>query len=198
MHHVPLWKRKTAHWSRWLHTYLSMVSFTILLFFAVTGITLNHQAALTGEVKPRRYTGVFEVSAVKAPDARKDEIIAAIRSRHGIKAALSDFRVDNDQVQVSFKGPGYAADGFIDRATGKYEILESRLGFIAVVNDLHKGRDTGRVWSGVIDVSAGLMALVSASGLVLIFFLHKRVRAGLIALAIGTVICYIVYAVWVA
>jgi len=28
--------------SRWLHIYLSMASFGILFFFAVTGLTLNH------------------------------------------------------------------------------------------------------------------------------------------------------------
>jgi hypothetical protein len=197
VHHVPLWKRKTAHWSRWLHTYLSMVSFTILLFFAVTGITLNHQSAFTGEVKPRRFTGVLDLSWMKTPAARKDDIVAAFRSRHRVKASLSDFRVDDDQVQISFKGPGYAADGFIERSTGKYELLESRLGFVAVVNDLHKGRDTGKAWAGIIDVSAVLMTLVSLTGLVLIFFLHKRLRAGLYALVIGTVLCYVVYLVWV-
>ncbi|HVW09740.1 MAG TPA: PepSY-associated TM helix domain-containing protein [Bryobacteraceae bacterium] len=195
--HVPLCRRRLAHWSRWLHTYLSMVSFTILLFFAVTGLTLNHQAALTGEVKPHRYTGTFEISWMKAPDAKKDDIVAAFRSRHRIKADLSDFRVDDDQVQVSFKGPGYAADAFIDRATGKYELMESRLGFVAVINDLHKGRDTGKAWAGVIDVSAVLMTLVSLSGLTLIFFLHKKLRTGLIALAIGTALCYVVYLIWV-
>jgi hypothetical protein len=195
--HIPLWKRKTAHWSRWLHTYLSMVSFTILLFFALTGITLNHQSAFTGEAKPQRFTGTVDVLWMKAPDARKDDIVKAFRSRHGVRAALSDFRVDDDQVQISFKGPGYAADGFIERKTGKYELMESRLGFVAVVNDLHKGRDTGPVWSGIIDVSAGLMTLVSLTGLVLIFFLHKRLRAGLYALAIGSVLCYVVYLIWV-
>lgn len=197
MQHVPLWKRKTAHWSRWLHTYLSMVSFTILLFFALTGITLNHQAAFTGDVKPHRYTGTLDTGWMRAPEAKKDDIVQVFRSRHGVKAALSDFRVDDDQVQVSFKGPGYAADGFIDRGTGKYELMETRLGFVAVVNDLHKGRDTGKAWSGVIDVSAALMTFVSLTGLVLIFFLHKKLRAGLYALAIGTVLCWVVYLIWV-
>lgn len=197
VHHVPLWKRKTAHWSRWLHTYLSMVSFTILLFFALTGITLNHQAAFTGEVKPHRFTGTLNMNWMSAPASKKDDIVAAFRHRHGVKADLSDFRVDDDQVQISFKGPGYAADGFIERKTGKYELMESRLGFVAVVNDLHKGRDTGKVWSGVIDASAALMTFVSLTGLVLIFFLHKKLRAGMIALAIGTVLCYIVYLIWV-
>jgi hypothetical protein len=174
-----------------------MVSFTILLFFAVTGITLNHQAAFTGEAKTQRYAGSFDAAWMRGPDAHKDEMIAALRSRHHIRAALSDFRVDDDQVQISFKGPGYTADGFADRATGKYELLENRLGFVAIINDLHKGRDTGKAWSGVIDVSAGLMTLVSLTGFTLIFFLHKRLRAGMIALAIGTALCWVVYQIWV-
>ncbi|HVV47836.1 MAG TPA: PepSY-associated TM helix domain-containing protein, partial [Bryobacteraceae bacterium] len=194
---VPLWKRRTAHWSRWLHTYLSMVSFAILLFFAVTGITLNHQTALTGQGKTRRFAGSFDAAWMRSPGSHKDDLISAIRSRHHIRAALSDFRVDDDQVQISFKGPGYTADGFADRATGKYELMENRLGFIAVINDLHKGRDTGKAWSGVIDVSAGLMTLVSLTGFTLIFFLHKRLRTGMLALAIGTALCWLVYQIWV-
>jgi hypothetical protein len=196
--HVPLWKRQTAHWSRWLHTYLSMASFAILLFFAVTGITLNHQSAFTGMSQPRRFTGLLDATWMKEPEGHKGEIVAAFRSRHGIRAALSDFRLDDDQVQVSFKGPGYSADGFADRRTGKYEVNENRLGLVAIINDLHKGRDAGRAWSLVIDISAILMVLVSLSGLVLIFFLHKKLRSGLIALAIGTALCYVVYQVWVS
>jgi uncharacterized protein len=195
--HVPVWKRRTAHWSRWLHTYLSMVSFTILLFFAVTGLTLNHQSAFTSIARPKRFTGSLDASWMKAPEAHKTEIVSAFRSKHGIKADLSDFRVDDDQVQISFKGPGYSADGFADRRAGKYELNENRLGLVAVINDLHKGRDTGKVWSGVIDISAILMVLVSLSGLMLIFFLQKKLRSGLIALAIGTALCYVVYRVWV-
>jgi hypothetical protein len=174
-----------------------MVSFAILLFFAVTGITLNHQAALTGQGRTTRFAGLFDAAWMRSPDAHKDDLISAIRSRHHIRAALSDFRVDDDQVQISFRGPGYTADGFADRASGKYELMENRPGFIAVINDLHKGRDTGKVWSGVIDVSAGLMTLVSLTGFTLIFFLHKRLRAGMIALTIGTALCCLAYWIWV-
>ncbi len=174
-----------------------MVSFTILLFFALTGFTLNHQSAFTGMARPTRFTGTFDPSWMKEPEAHKGEIAGAFRARHGIRADVSDFRVDTDQVQVSFKGPGYSADGFVDRRLGKYEMNENRLGVVAVINDLHKGRDTGKAWSGIIDVSAILMVLVSLSGLVLIFFLQKKLRSGLIALAMGTALCYVVYQVWV-
>jgi len=43
------------------------------------------------------------------------------------------------QIAINFKGPGYTADTFIDRATGSYEITETRMGWGAVINDLHKG-----------------------------------------------------------
>lgn len=174
-----------------------MVSFTILLFFAVTGWTLNHQSAFTGMAKPTRFTGALEASWIQSPDAHKADIVSALRTRHRVKADLSDFRVDDDQVQVSFKGPGYSADGFVDRRSGKYELNENRMGMVAVINDLHKGRDTGKAWAAIIDISAIVMTLVSVSGLILIFFLQKKLRAGLIALAIGTVLCWAVYQIWV-
>jgi hypothetical protein len=70
------------------------------------------------------------------------------------------------------------------------------MGFAAVMNDLHKGRDSGRAWAWVIDVSAALMCLVSISGTLLIFFLPKRRTAGLVAAAIGAAVCLAAYLVW--
>jgi hypothetical protein len=196
----PHWKRKIAHWSRWLHIYLSMVSFAILFFFALTGITLNHQDRFTGQAKTSHYQGAMNVVWLRRPpgkDPARLEIVEYLRKTHGVKAALSDFRVADNQLEVSFKGPGYEADAFIDRDTGKYEITETRMGLVAILNDLHKGRDTGAAWSNVIDVSAALTCLVSMSGLVLIFFLHKRRVSGLMALAIGALLCVIAYRIWV-
>ncbi len=172
-----------------------MVSFSILLFFAATGLTLNHQGALIGAPKTSRLTGTLPAALVSpsAPNLARDPIVSALRSAHRINADLSDFRADEDQVSASFKGPGYEADAFIDRKTGAYEMNESRFGTVAIINDLHKGRDTGKAWSTVIDVSAAVMVLVSLTGLVLIFFIHKRLTVGLLLLSLGTVVCGAVY-----
>ena len=97
-----------------------------------------------------------------------------------------------------FKGPGYEADATIDRETGKYDLTVSRFSLVAVMNDLHKGRDTGRKWSAVIDFSAVLMTLVSLTGLTLIFFLNKRRFSGLLLVAFGALLCYLVYSLWVS
>jgi hypothetical protein len=61
----------------------------------------------------------------------------------------------------------------------------------------HSRRDAGQAWSRLIDASAVLMAAVSLTGLLLIFFLQKRRLSGLLALAAGAVLCCLAYLVWV-
>ncbi len=196
-------RRQVASASRWLHIYLSMVSFAILFFFAVTGLTLNHAEWFSGEPKSVQQKGRIELKWVKAADAadanavNKLEVVEFLRRTHGIKGALTDFRVDDAQCNVSFKGPGYAADTFINRDNGEYELTETRMGFVAVINDLHKGRDSGRSWSFIIDASAVLMTLVSLTGMVLIWFVKRRRFSGLILAVVGGLICYLIYLIWV-
>lgn len=197
--HVPgCWRRQLAALFRWLHIYLSMASFAILFFFAATGLTLNHSEWFEGIVPPRtsKQAGQLDARWV-APGAAGDvdrlEIVEFLRSRHGIRAALGDFEVGDAECDLSFRGPGYTADVFVDRSNGQYELTEMRMGFFAIVNDLHKGRDTGGAWSWVIDISAALMILVSLTGLTLIFFLKRRRFTGLFAVAAGAAICLGVY-----
>jgi hypothetical protein len=178
-----------------------MASFSILLFFAVTGITLNHQDTMVGAPQVTRLSGRVPAETVApAAGAGLDQgrIVGQLLAAHPLKGHLSDFRVDDDTVTVSFKGPGYAADAFIDRKTAAYDLTETRMGLLAIVNDLHKGRDSGRAWAQIIDVSATVMVLVSLTGLTLIFFLHKRLALGLWMLGLGTVACGAVYVWFVA
>ena len=190
------WKRQIAIISRWLHLYLSMVSFGIVLFFAVTGLTLNHADWFNGQVRTTQYKGKLEQRWLR-PDVAKLEIVEYLRRAHQVKSGVSEFRIEDSQCVVSFKGPGYSADSFIDRSGGSYELTVTRMGLGAVMNDLHKGRDSGTVWAGLIDGSAVLMTLVSVTGLALIFFLPKRRAAGLLALSIGASLCGLVYWIWV-
>jgi hypothetical protein len=176
-----------------------MLSFAILLFFAATGLTLNHAEWFESQRNTARYQGTLDVAWVKTPDPKvvaQDQIVAYLRRAHGIQGAVSDLHVDESQCEVLFKGPGYEADASIDRDTGKYDLTVSRFGLIAVLNDLHKGRDTGSKWSAVIDFSAVLMTLVSLTGLTLIFFLNKRRLLGLLIALFGALLCYLAYAMW--
>ncbi len=195
------WKRRFAHLARWLHTYLSMLSFALLFFFAATGFTLNHAEWFDSQQRPTVYHGNVDKSWVNTPgpgDVAKEELVNYFRKTYHTKATLSDFHVDGDQCEVLFKGPGYEADATIDRQTGKYDLTVSPFSLVAVLNDLHKGRDTGKKWSAVIDFSAILMTLVSLTGLTLIFFLNKRRFSGLLLVAIGALLSYLIYSVFVS
>lgn len=181
---------------RWLHIYLSMVSFALVLFFAVTGFTLNHADWFEDQSATTEFTGKLAPAWVNGPDTasvQKLSVVEYFRSTHGINGAVSDFRIDERECSVSFRGPGYSADAFINRNSGDYQLTETRLGVVAVMNDLHKGRDTGAGWAWLIDVSAVFMTLVSATGLVLLLFLKKRRVSGLVWLLIGFVVSIVLW-----
>jgi hypothetical protein len=192
----PFWKRQMMILSRWLHIYLSMASFGILFFFAVTGLTLNHVEWFTKQQHTIQVRGSMDPKYL-AKDVARLEVVEYFRNTHGIHGAVKDFRVEDTDCSIAFKGPGYSADVFLDRATGRYELTETRMGFFAILNDLHKGRDAGKVWAWMIDLSAVFMTLVSLTGLLLIFFLQKKRFSGLLAAAAGAVLCYLAYLAWV-
>jgi hypothetical protein len=195
---------------RWLHIYLSMFSLAVVLFFSVTGITLNHpdwfysaaesHTDAEGQLDPRwvRPASGEPVAEGGGPpessqQVAKLEIVEHLRAVHKIRGALADFRVDDTECVATFKGPGYSADAFIDRESAHYRLTESYHGAIAVFNDLHKGRDTGAVWSVLIDVSAVLMSAISLTGLVLLFYLKLKRVSGLIVAAIGAILAILLF-----
>ena len=186
---------------RWLHIYLSMFGLAVVLFFSVTGLTLNHpdwfgeperRVSAQGRMTPEwlRLDVPVGSPAGEADESRqvaKLEVVEYLRKTHGVRGAVAEFRADERECTVTFKGPGYAADAFIDRESGRYDLTQTIHGFVAVINDLHKGRDTGRAWSAVIDASAIVLIVISLTGLVLLFYLKRKRIPGLLVVVGGTV-----------
>ncbi|MDX1935463.1 MAG: PepSY-associated TM helix domain-containing protein [Flavihumibacter sp.] len=192
-------KKLVARLSRWLHIYLSMVSFVIVLFFSVTGLTLNHADYFQRKSTLTESKGVVDSNWVNAADTLKIQklpLVEFFRERYKVKGAVADFRIDEQEISFSFKAPGYQADAFIDRHTAAYTLMQTSQGVMGFVNDLHKGRDTGKVWAWVIDVSAILMTLISLTGLVLLLFIKKKRMAGIILLVAGALLMYLLYHFW--
>lgn len=206
---------------RWLHIYVSLLGFTMLFFFAATGITLNHPSWLgadeqrvsehQGEMAKEwlnRSSGQSKTGSsgelTSNPEADETEhdravdklqVAEYLRGTHQLRGAVREFRVDEQECMVVFKGPGYAADAFIDRQTGKYTISITTMGAVAILNDLHKGRDSGPGWSLLVDLSAALTIFVSITGLILIFYLKRKRWSGILTAVAGTLL--LVAAYWV-
>ena len=201
----------------WLHIYVSMFGLAAVLFFSVTGITLNHPDWFFGQrrapgpgrgpgrpqVAQRRDAGAAGDGAEAAgePDpsgqVAKLEIVEHLRKTHGVRGALADFRVDERECMVSFKGPGYAADAFIDRESGHYNLT-------ADLSRLHR-RDQRPAQGprhrpglvGVIDISAVVLTVISLTGLILIFYLKLRRKPGLVVSLIGAAVIVAICLYWV-
>lgn len=173
-------------WLRWLHTYTSMISLLVVLFFALTGITLNHpdwvfgSKEVTTEVKGTLPAGWIQGGQVNWLNTAEE-----LRAQQNFKGRASDTRADDQEADISFLGPGYSAQVFIDVKTGQYKAQVLQQGAVAVLNDLHKGRDSGGAWKWLIDLSGVILALVSITGIGILLLLKKtRVQAlGVMAVA---------------
>ena len=182
--------------ARWLHIYLSMISFLIVLFFSVTGLTLNHADYFQNKSVVTEDKGKLDTRWVSATDTlqiNKLAIVEFFRNKYKVRGAVADFRIDDREISFSFKGPGYEADAFISREESTYTLTQTNQGLMGFINDLHKGRDTGKTWLWVIDIAAILMTIISFSGLILLLFLKKKRLAGLLLIAVGILLTYLGY-----
>jgi hypothetical protein len=71
--------------------------------------------------------------------------------------------------------PGGDAWVSIDRTSGAIMSEVTSRGWIAYLNDLHKGRNTGGAWSWFLDIFAGACIVFTLTGLLLLQ-LHARHR----------------------
>ncbi len=180
-------KQSTRRWARWLHVYTSMIALLIVLFFGITGITLNHPDWTFGDATTRETVHGTLAAGPALDDGNVDWLAIAeeLRSEYGVKGAVSDYALTGTEATISFVNPGYAADATLDVTDSSFDLTVEQQGFVAVMNDLHKGRDTASGWKWVIDVSAGFLVVISATGLVMQAYLRHRRRSAFIVAAIG-------------
>ena len=201
-------RRILASWSRWLHIYLSMFGLAVILFFSITGLTLNHPDWFFDE-QTIQSTGSLNTQWLNQPgsppadwdeydyshEISKLEVAERLRAEHSLHGSVTDFLAFEDECEVTFQGPGYAATARIARESGDYTLDVTANDFVTIMNDLHKGRHTGTVWSWTIDASAIIGTLVAMSGFILIFFLKLRRRTGIITAVSGTVVGWALYVI---
>jgi hypothetical protein len=182
-------KRKTHFWLRWTHVYTSMISLIIVMFFGITGITLNHPDWTFGtEAQATTDTGILPVDAITDGEVEFLVVSEFVRNTHGVKGHVTNFGTDGAEGTISFKNPGYGAEIFFNIDSGTYSLSQNSQGWVTAMNDLHKGRDSNTAWRWVIDVSGGLLVLISVTGLGIQFFLRKRRLSALSLSIIGAVL----------
>ncbi len=196
-----LWRRIFTA-CRWVHVWLSTFALTLLLFFCVTGVLLNHLDWFESRGPHWR-----EEHTLPAPVARQLRALPAtppaallpfIESRTGLSDP-NKITYDRDlgEVTFDFAVPAGYAFATVLIAEGLVEVEYQQGTTLAVLNDLHKGRHSGAAWSWVIDLSALLIGFSAFTGLVILFQQAKWRVAGLWLIFFGTLIPFIIYRFWV-
>jgi len=169
---------------RWLHIYTSMVSLLVVLFFAATGVTLNHPDWLAAE-RTDEISGALPAAWRTTKGIDWLVVAEHLRSANGVHGTVSDRRDDDREASLTFRAPGYSADAFIDVRDGSYKLTVSYQGAVGVLNDLHRGRDAGSAWAWLIDASGVFLVFLSLTGLGLLFYLKKVRLKGLLVMTAG-------------
>jgi len=163
------WLRHMRQW-HWISAAVCLVG---MLLFAITGITLNNAALI--ESSPRVQTqsqslpaDVLAVTKAAREVAEIPQMLQEwLRTQMGIKVGERTGEWSEQELYISLPRPG--GDGWIsiDLADGAVSHETTDRGWIAYLNDLHKGRNTGAVWAWFLDVFAIATIVFCLTGLVL-------------------------------
>jgi uncharacterized protein len=195
-------QQKRAFWLKHLHQWhwVSAAACLIgLVLFSLTGFTLNHATAISAEPEVTTRTAALpatlaqELQEIVAADAQPQGSVppaldAWLRETFSVSADDAPVEWSSDELYISLPRPGGDAWMSIDLASSEatHEITDR--GWISYFNDLHKGRNTGTVWSLFIDVFAFATLIFAITGLLLLKMHSKHRPATWPAVGFGLVL----------
>ena len=174
---------KTLHTWHWISSAVCLIG---MLLFALTGITLNHASWI--EVNPKIVSKKAQLAsaqllALKPAANEKDhhaplppDTRAPLAQAIGAGISAEPAEWSADEVYLPMPRPGGDSWVRVDRESGAAEFEDTDRGWVAYLNDLHKGRNAGLAWSLFLDVFAVACLLFSITGLLILKF-HAAQRA---------------------
>lgn len=167
---MHLWLGTLRQW-HWISSALCLVG---MLLFAVTGITLNHAAQIEARPKIVERQAMLpaplqkKLLAEQPSEGLPAQLRGWLESELNLELAGREAEWSDGELYVALPRPGGDAWLSLDLDSGELLFEATDRGWIAYLNDLHKGRHTGEAWSWFIDIFAGVCVLFSLSGLLLL------------------------------
>ncbi|NQZ21422.1 MAG: PepSY-associated TM helix domain-containing protein [Colwellia sp.] len=163
--------KNTLSLSRLIHVYVSMALLTLLLFFSVTGITLNHPEWFSehqAEIEEAEL--VIDLKLINNPPLSLQQItqvVAVVEQKLAISLTNAVIESTSDELFFSIKKAGQNTAITLDLASGELFFERTDYGLWALLNDLHKGRNTSVFWGWIIDITSMLCIVFAISGFIL-------------------------------
>ncbi len=189
---------------RTVHIYISMFVLLIFLFFALTGITLNHpewQLAAGKSAQSQQLQLPENLQQLPFGEDALENAKAAgqiadwLRAEHQVEGAVFAFNYEPDEqlLELDFKQPAGFANAQIELTAGIVQLDREFAGYLTLLNDLHKGRYTGSAWKWLIDIVAVCCLIFAISGFYLLWRQPSRRFWGMQAALTGLGISLLVY-----
>ena len=183
---------------RMLHAYLSAFAFLALIFFAFTGLLLDHPNWLQGKARDRdvklTLPPAILAAAQHAPDPSA-ALAAAVARRTTMIGVYKSGEIEDGQANLRLEGVKGSSTVLVDLKSGEADVTVERATATSVIEDLHRGKNASVAWRAVIDVSAIAILALSLIGYVLFFSLRFRLRTSLIltAVSLGTLLAIFLF-----
>ncbi len=158
------------------HWMSSAICFACMLLFAVTGVTLNHAADIEAKPDVKKMEGQLPESILKAIAIGENQKVVDLpamvldwfKHEKNISLRATPAEVNDGEIYLPQARPGGDAWLSIDLVTGGFEYENTSRGWVSYLNDLHKGRNTGKAWVYFMDLFAIACVIFSITGFVLL------------------------------
>jgi len=185
--------------SRYVHGWLSAFAFLTLLFFSVTGLLLNHpewfEPAKTEETT-QLILPESVLKSIKQQENPSDTILNYVRQQQNVVGRYQSSEVMDNEVMIRLESPAGATDIWVMADTGETEITQKPASTVSMLNDLHRGKNSGLAWSWLIDISAIIVIALSLAGYILFLSIKTRLVTHLVLTAAS--LALIILLIWSA
>lgn len=172
------------------HWMSAALCFVCMLMFAVTGITLHHAKVFLPDAKITHITGNIPeelARSIQPFDSQKPErearevrgnstpgtpvpkeLVTWFNQEHHLDLSGRNGDIRNGKYTVMLSRPGVNKTLSINSKTVEFDYEVSDRGWLAYLNDLHKGKNTGMAWVYFIDMFAIACIIFSITGFLLL------------------------------
>jgi hypothetical protein len=177
-------QQQRAFWLRHLHNWhwiSSAICLIAMILFAITGFTLNHAGDIEAHPVVSKKTGIIPApllaklaqeipqrSPKSSDQSLPQEMQQWLEQNHKIDVQAKAAEWSPEEIYIALPRPGGDAWLRIEMDSGALEYEKTERGMVAYLNDLHKGRNTGKAWSWFIDLFALACLIFCITGLFLL------------------------------
>lgn len=174
------WLKLCLQW-HWISSALAVFG---MLLFAITGVTLNHagqigsnpEVVIVEDRLPETLVQKLVSYEHKKSRQAPEDFTTFLSEKHGISLTGGALEWAEYELYVSSPRPGGDAWLSVDFETGELVYEETDRGWVAWLNDLHKGRNTGAIWVWFIDLFAFVCVVFCMTGFG-VLWIYSRERA---------------------